>query len=202
MGRGQHNNKPLSKLEGKIASQRDGEYDLERNLKKIKAYSKPKKGSPKRPESTTKSYDNNVNKTCSKNIIENIDYQPLHSPTGEIPWESYTRLEDRITDFSEKNDKAHTELRHELEDKINEATTQLGNRITSINGQFSNYLHIYWYRATIAALIAIVTIWYIFSYQEVHLLPRQMQDIDHRLQSVEQGIENRQDTIKNNTTKP
>lgn len=203
MGRGQYNSKPLSKLGSKIVSQKDGEYDLERNFKKITPYTKHKRGQQKHRESLTKSYDDEDGKNSSqRGIVDNNEEQPLHSPTGDMPWNSYTRLEDKISNFSEKNDKDHTELRHELEEKINVATTQLSDRLATVEGRFSKYLPISWYKATIAALVAITTVWYMFSYQEVHQLPRQVQEIYQRLQLIEHGLKNIQDSIKVNTAKP
>lgn len=47
--------------------------------------------------------------------------------TGEqSAWDSYTRLDDKITDFNYKNDQAHTDLRKEL---ISVLYTQFTHRL-------------------------------------------------------------------------
>lgn len=189
MGREQRKSKLSGYLGNRPSPSKDGEYDLERNIRKINSYSKQRRGDKRHRESITSSYDEGGKTSSSQRIVENADEQALHSPTGEISWSSFTRLDDKITVFSEKNDKAHTELRRELEDKINGATAPINDKISVIEGKFSKYLHIYWYGATISALIVIVSIWYQLSYKDVHPLPLQFNKLDDRVKSVEQKLQ-------------
>ena len=118
--------------------------------------------------------------------------------TGDYAaWESYTRLDDKITDFNYKNDQAHTELRKELESKIKDSIAPVVDSIKECKDDISKRLSIQWYIWTIIGLVAIVGIWYMFSYINVHPLPGQVQEMDKRLNSIERKI----DMIQSDTTR-
>lgn len=164
----------------------DNEYDLEKNIKKINSYSRSRRnGKEKSHYHITDSGDReNVNSRIN-DIIESphVSLSPPILTGNHAAWDSYTRLDDKITDFNYKNDQAHTDLRKELESKIKDS-------IKDCNDDISKRLPIQWYVWTIAGLVAIVGIWYMFSYIEVHPLPSKVEEIDKRIHTIERRIDN------------
>lgn len=163
----------------------DNEYDLEKNIKKINSYSRSRRSGKE------KSHYHITDSGERENVYSHINdfIEVPHEPSNPIltgnqsAWDSYTRLDDKITDFNYKNDQAHTDLRKELESKIKDS-------INVCNNAISNRLPIQWYVWTIVGLVAIVGIWYLFSYIEVHPLPSKVNDVDNRLHLIEKKIDN------------
>lgn len=180
----------------------DNEYDLEKNFKKINAYSRNKQHKNKSQAPVTDSRDFDNNSFNSKYVETPINSSAPQLTGDNFAWDSYTRLESRITDFNYKNDQAHTELRRELESKIKESIASLENDVNICNENISKSLPKQWYVWTIIGLVAIVTIWYLFSYQDIHPLPRQIHDIDIRLNNIETQLEDiQQSDTTNNVAK-
>ena len=162
----------------------DNEYDLEKNIKKINSYSRNRRSSKEKPHYhiTDSGERENMNSRINDFIeAPHVPSNPIL--TGNLSaWDSYTRLDDKITDFNYKNDQAHTDLRKELESKIKDS-------INDCNNAISNLLPKQWYVWTIVGLVAIVGIWYMFSYIEVHPLPSKVNDINKRLHLIEKEID-------------
>ena len=182
-----HNRNKASQIRKVNPSQSvvDNEYDLEKNIKKINSYSRSRRSGKE------KSHNHITDSGERENVYSHINdfIEVPHEPSNPIltgnqsAWDSYTRLDDKITDFNYKNDQAHTDLRKELESKIKDS-------INDCNNAISNRLPIQWYVWTIVGLVAIVGIWYLFSYIEVHPLPSKVNDIDNRLHLIEKKIDN------------
>ena len=162
----------------------DNEYDLEKNIKNINSYSRSRRSS--KEKSHYHITDSGERENMNSRINDFIEAPRVPSNpilTGEqSAWDSYTRLDDKITDFNDKDDKAHTNLRRELESKIKKD-------ISDCNNAISKLLPKQWYVWTIAGLVAIVGIWYKLSYIEVHPLPSKVNDIDKRLHLIEKEID-------------
>lgn len=196
MGKWQNKNKSKNKVNP--SSVVDNEYDLERNIKKINSYSKNRRYREKSQDYITDSGENEELCSQGSGFIETPHATSMPLRTGDhAAWESYTRLDDKITDFNYKNDQAHTALRKELEAKIKDSIAPVVDSIKECKDDISKCLSVQWYIWTIIGLVAIVGIWYMFSYINVHPLPGQVQEMDKRLNSIERKI----DMIQSDTTR-
>lgn len=192
MGSGLKKNKPNQKHRANsLPSKVDNEYDLERNIKKINSYSRNRNNNrDKSHRHITDSVENEGLNSHENGFIEVPHISPVPLRTGDhAVWDSYTRLDDKITDFNYKNDQAHTDLRRELESKIKEINESFLKSIKDCNDAISERLQIQWYVWTIIGLVAIVGIWYMFSYVDVHPLPKKVEELDKRLYSIEKKID-------------
>lgn len=189
MAKKQNKNNSLTKGQNKPSFVSfDYEYDLEKNFKKINSYSKNRRNKGKFHNPITDSNDSD-NYNPGSQYIETPINSSFPQRTGDSSvWDSYVRLDDKITDFNYKNDQAHTELRKELESKIKDSIATLSVSIKECKEDISKHLSIQWYIWTIIGLVAIVTVWYIFSYQDIHPLPRQVQEIDKKLNVIEKKM--------------
>ena len=192
MAKGQNKNKPFQKrrINGS-SSTIDNEYDLEKNITRINSYSRARRNSKDKFHSNiTDSGERDEISSYGNGVIETPHTSSNRQRTGDYAaWDSYTRLDDKITDFNYKNDQAHTDLRKELESKLKDS-------IKECNDAISKRLPVQWYVWTIIGLVTIVGIWYMFSYADVHPLPSRVENMDKRLHS----IENRIDISVNDTT--
>lgn len=173
MAKGQNKNKPFQKrrINGSTSTI-DNEYDLEKNIKRINSYSRTRRNSKDKFHSNiTDSGERDGISSYGNGVIETPHTSSSRQRTGDyVAWDSYTRLDDKITDFNYKNDQAHTDLRKELESKLKDS-------IKECNDAISKRLHIQWYVWTIIGLVTIVGIWYMFSYADVHPLPSRVEDM-------------------------
>lgn len=164
----------------------ENEYDLSKKFRQISFYSQGGQRKGKSPISRTRtespaSLDSPNNEDL---IEENIDrMSPTHS--GVLPWDGYARLDDKLSSFNTQNDKAHTELRRELENKINEASSRIYDSIKTIEEKQEKFFPKQWYTWTIIGLVTIVGVWYLFSYINVHPLPQRVRDLENRIEKVE-----------------
>lgn len=112
-----------------------------------------------------------------------------------MSWDEYTRLDNKLDSFSSQNVKDHTDLRHELENKIKEAVDPISSSIKLLEEKLSSRLSVQWYRWTIIGIVAIVGIWYMFSYNEIHPLPRRVDKIERNLDELNNKTKSYVDTI-------
>ena len=186
----QNKSKPLlRKRIDHSSSTSDNEYDLEKNIKRISSLSRSSngKGKNRKYNHTTDNRNSEEQFLRSNGYIESP--QPISSMrTGDIPWDSYIRLDDKITDFKDKNNQAHNELRIELENKIKDASKDCKDAI-------AKRLPIQWYNWTIVGIVTIVSIWYLFSYSDIHPLSNKVKEIDKRINHIEKTITTIKDSI-------
>lgn len=195
--KGQNKKKTFQKQIGNPGnSVAENEYDLEKNIRKINSYSRSRRNSKDRFRNHITDSGENEESDFRRNGY--IETPQTSSPlrTGEHgAWESYTRLDDKITDFNYKNNQAHTDLRKELETKIKDSNTACQDSIKECKDEISKCLPIQWYIWTIVGLVAIASIWYMFSYIEVHPLPQKVEDLNKQIRTIEKRI----DTLKKDT---
>lgn len=160
------------------------EYDLGKNLNRINSYSKQGK----------KRYSTSPKVTATSGDAESIGSRRFynreidkHSPTKTdgLSWDEYTRLDDKLSIFRGENDKAHTDLRIELENKIKESILGLSTEMNRIRDGQDKFITKYWFGGTISALIVLVGIWFTFSYNEIHHLPQKVNNLDNRMEKLE-----------------
>lgn len=190
MVRGFNRNKANQKQRvNPLPSKVDNEYDLEKNIKRINSYSR-NHNRDKSNRHITDSVECEGLNSHENGFIEVPHVSPIPLLTGDhAAWDSYTRLDDKITDFNYKNNQAHTDLRRELESKIKDVNESFSKSIKDCNDAISDRLQIQWYVWTIIGLVAIVGIWYMFSYIYVHPLPKKVEELDKRLYSIEKKID-------------
>lgn len=189
MGKTRKEKKPRKGLSSNIQSHtNNGEYDLESNFRKIRAYTqRTRKKNPS--HSVTDSSENFNRKRYQENYIDSSDPTSLQTASGSSFWDSYCRLDDKISDYKEKNETAHANLRRELEQKINESESKQNERIGNLENKIDTKLSKQWYHWTIVGIVAIVTIWFTFSYKEVAEAPRKTQSIENKIDFIEKNIQ-------------
>lgn len=171
------------------SSSQGDEYDLKNNLNNINSYSKcGRKRYKPSARVTVTSEGTDCIYSGKKFANKDIDMQ---SPTksGGMSWEEYARLDDKLSSFRGENDKAHTDLRLELEQKIKEARTDILSNISSLQKELDKYIPWKWLAWTASLLgsviVIIVTIWYNLSYCNVHPLPQTVNEIEKRVYDLE-----------------
>lgn len=184
MVKGQNKNRTFQKQKrDSSTSAADNEYDLEKNFRKINPYYRNKRNWDKSHGNITDSKENEVFYSRGNGLVEAPHAASIPMRTGDYSaWDPYIRLDDKIANFDTRNNQAHTDLRKELESKIKEA-------VKDCNEAIEKRLPMQWYVWTIVGLVAIVGIWYMLSYVDVHPLPQKVEDIDKRLNIVEKKID-------------
>ena len=140
-------------------SQNENEYDVSSNFRKVRQYTKRHTPS----ESSTEALNEGNYRRQSVRSIDDISGQMTGVPT----WDRYDRLEDKISDFNEKNEVAHSNLRRELEDKIQSSCNKNSEDIKEVRNRIDSKLSKQWYTWTIVGLVAIVTVFWTFSYSKI-----------------------------------
>lgn len=108
--------------------------------------------------------------------------------TGAPSWDRYDRLEDKFSSFSDKNENDHTNLRKELEGKIENASEEIKDEIKELRQNVEKKLPKQWYVWTIIGLVAIVSIIWALSYQDVTKLPSEIIRLEKRIDKLESEL--------------
>lgn len=202
--KGQNKKKTFQKQSGSpVNSVAGNEYDLEKNIKKINSYSRSRRnGNDKLHNHITDSGENEQTAFLRNGYIETPQTSSLLRTGDHGAWDSYTHLDEKITDFKYKNDQAHTDLRKELETKIKDSNAVCQESIKECKKAISDCLPKQWYNWTIVGLVAIASIWYMFSYIEVHPLPQKVNDLNKQIRTIEKRIDSlKKDTVFMMSTK-
>lgn len=172
-----------------------GEYDLESNFRKIRPYTQ-KSRKKNISHGVTDSSEDFSRKQYQENYIDSYDPTSLQATSGSSLWNSYCRLDDKISDYKEKNEAAHIDLRQELEQKIkdseskqNEKIVEFNSKIEILDDKIDKRLSKQWYNWTVVGIVAIVTIWYTLSYNEVSQAPKQIQSMEYKIEFIEKNIQ-------------
>ena len=183
-----NNRLPKEKPYKRFTNRSENEYDLESNLHKVRSYSNGGKSKSRNRLGITDTLEDNNPKQDSRHVQEDIDISP-HTYSGGISWDSYVRLDDKISVFDEKNNKAHAELRKELESKIKDIESSYSAKYDSLDTKIEHRISrdtFYWVLGgLLAILVVIVSIWWVLSYSDVHKVPREIQRIDSKIQNLE-----------------
>ncbi len=151
------------------------DYDLKKNFQKVNSKSK----THKRNREETYYTDSSL---FSRGNINDTDLSEPVTRSDSPSWE-YTRLEDKISSYDKSNLEAHNDLRKELEGKIGK-----------VDDKLNNYLSMRWYKGTISALVALVSIFYLFSYSSIVQLPEKVRKIEGNIEKIENKIKERKNT--------
>ena len=91
----------------------------------------------------------------------------LYGATGSANSE-YIRLDDKLADYSARNEDAHQSLRKEFEGKIEKYEQKIERKIEGLNDSIGGCVSASWFKwilgGLLAALVVICTIWYNLSY--------------------------------------
>ncbi|MBR1447456.1 MAG: hypothetical protein IJ588_01760 [Prevotella sp.] len=166
------------------SSQPVQDFDLPQSFRKFSSYSKPSRRS-NRHESTKSdkekahSYQGGAVSSSSEGYEQN---------TMGVSWESYSKLEDKFTSLSDKNDMEHTALRKELEAKIDKSSDGIRDEIKDLRMRIDKKVPKWFLWAAISTLVAIVGIIWLLSYQEVVKVPAELIKQDGRIEKVESEL--------------
>lgn len=166
------------------SSQPVQDFDLPQSFRKFSSYSKPSRRS-NRHESTKSdkekahSYQGGAVSSSSEGYEQN---------TMGVSWESYSKLEDKFTSLSDKNDMEHTALRIELEAKIDKSSDGIRDEIKDLRMRIDKKVPKWFLWAAISTLVAIVGIIWLLSYQEVVKVPAELIKQDGRIEKVESEL--------------
>ena len=187
-------NKNKNKNNSFSSQEKSQEYDLAQSLNKVRPFSRHTK---KNNAGDGTHSDDEKQAQARRGSISSNSSLYNERTTGTPSWDRYDRLEDRLTSFSDKNEREHTALRQELEGKIERLSDDFKDRLKDLKVSIDKKLPLLWYKLTIAALGFIVSIIWIFSYQEIAQIPKEMIRIDNRINNIE--IEIKKDSVYNDT---
>lgn len=184
-----NNNKNRSNknpLIDKSKSDRAPEYDLTQSFKKVRQYSRQ----TKRQNTTqgTTCSDTRRKSQGESGVISNNSIQYDNNTTGIDDRNRYDRLEDRFLSFSDKNEKQHTDLRIELEGKIDKSSEGIKKDLIELGKRIDKKLSKQWYIWTVIGIVAMVGLIWNLSYQEVAKTPSKLVDMENRVEKVENEL--------------
>lgn len=189
-------NKPLSKKETPKGISSKEEYDLERNFKKVNRFSRY---GHKNYREETETDRNEFSPVHNRTIRSTDEVISSSTNSGFL---GYTRLEDQISEYSNKNESAHDSIRKDYELKINDVSSELKTKLSS-----SDFRWIIGGLLTILAILA--TIVFTMSYapliQDVKDSRENINNIDKNLnllKSEQEHLKNDIDELKKTKTKP
>lgn len=191
------NNKPLSKKDSpnRNSNKNKEEYDLERNFRKVNQFSRYNHKNYREETET------------GRNEYSSPHYRTIKSTDGIVgtPTNSgileYTRLENQISEYSNKNESAHDNIRKDYEQKINDVSNEVKTKLSS-----SDFRWII--SGLLGILVLLVGIVFKMSYapliQDVQDNKRNINSIDkslNLLKSEQEYLKNDIDELKRTKTK-
>lgn len=176
------------------------DYDLKQSFSKLSRY-----------HSTNGAQTdlNNTQEQGNTPINSIIDNDFVASPTNPLT-STYFRLEDKISDLSNKNDKAHDDLRKELEGKIDKAKTDVAEQIKNVETQIKDKKDNWKWIVGIAATIIIPLLGYIvYPYQKTNDNQQKITDVQTTIEKsimpaidrINKDVEKNSSEINNNREK-
>lgn len=127
---------------------REQDYDVKKNLRQISPYQSRR--------SINRYQTGTDEKQCSSPSTLMSNSPDLYGATGSA-YSEYFRLDDKLADYSAKNEDAHQSLRKEFEGKIERLNDSIGGCVSAS-----------WFKwilgGLLTALVVICTIWYNLSY--------------------------------------
>lgn len=174
------------------------DYDLARSFSKVRQYSRH----------TRKNLA--IDGTCSdeeqanysqRGLVSSNSSQYEEKTTGTPNWDRYDRLEDKFSSFSDKNENDHTNLRMELERKIEKVSDDVKEELKELRQNVEKKLPKQWYVWTIIGLVAIVSLIWALSYREIVKIPNDVKEQEYKIDKLENELKQmlmHKDTTKSN----
>ena len=161
------------------------DYDLTQSLNKVRQYSRY----TKKNMVVEGTYSDEGQPYYDRQGFVSSNFSQYEEKTTGAPsWDRYDRLEDKFSSFSDKNEKEHTNLRKELEGKIERTSNDIKDEIKELRQNLDKKLSKQWYVWTIIALVAIVSVIWALSYQEVAKIPTEMIKLENRINQLEDDL--------------
>ena len=135
------------------------EYDVKERIRKFHSYNSRKQNGY---SASTNSFSNLETSPSGRVVNSNVSIS-TPTDTGSL-YNEYTRLDDKITNYSNQNELAHNDLRKELENKIEKAKGDVEISINKVHDLLKDKLSYKWFAAAVTVLIAIAGIIYNLSY--------------------------------------
>ena len=135
------------------------EYDVKERISKFHPYNSRKQNGY---SASTNSFSNLETSPSGRVVNSNVSIS-TPTDTGSL-YNEYTRLDDKITNYSNQNELAHNDLRKELENKIEKAKGDVEISINKVHDLLKDKLSYKWFAAAVTVLIAIAGIIYNLSY--------------------------------------
>lgn len=180
-------NKPLSKKDSPKKNSNKEEYDLERNFKKVNQFSRYGRKNYREETET----DRNEHSSPHYRTIKSTD--GVISTSTNSGFLEYTRLEDQISEYSNKNESAHDNIRKDYEQKINNVADEVKTKLSS-----SDFRWVIGGLLTILAILA--TIVFTMSYapliQDVQDSKKNINNIDKSLNLLKNEQEHQKNDIE------
>lgn len=144
----------MAKNNKNIQQSNDSDYDVKKNLSRISPYRTHKKTGDENTSSEYKNSNYRPRNISSNDILN-------EQITGEYSFsQQYYRLEDQISNYSDRNETAHDSLRKEFDGKIDKLSDQIKEKLSTS-----------WFKwiigGLVAAIITIGSIWFSLSYSVV-----------------------------------
>lgn len=161
----------------------DSDYDIAQSMQRVRQY-RTRKGSNSTRD-TTKSdvgYDN-------RSYLSSQSEYP-NGLTSEPARDFYFRLEDQMSDYNDKNEVAHNDLRKSFETKISDISKELLDIRKSVTEKVSNNTFRWIIGGIIGAAVLIAGIWASLSYYPLVEKIESHTDIIHNLDKRINNIEN------------
>jgi len=175
-----------------VLSKSEPEYDVARSMQRVRQY-KPKKDVSHFYQHTDANADKRINDRELSNQNDNR-YRYTSEPTRDF----YFRLEDKISDFSSKNESAHSDLRKEFETKLENVANDVVKCKEQLHSKIDLSLLIKVIIGFLTGITVIIGAWYTLSYSPlISSNDKQSEDIhslDKRLHHIENSAV-RSDTI-------
>lgn len=138
---------------------RDQDYDVKKNLRQISPYQSHRSINRYQTGTGEKQY------SSPSTLMSNSP--DLYGATGSA-YSEYIRLDDKLADYSAKNEDAHQSLRKEFEGKIERYEEKIEHKIEGLNDSIGGCVSASWFKwilgGLLTALVVICTIWYNLSY--------------------------------------
>lgn len=172
------------------------DYDLAQSFSKVRQYSRH----------TRKNLV--IDGTCSdegqanysqRGFVSSNSSQYEEKTTGVPSWDRYDRLEDKFSSFSDKNENDHTNLRIELEGKIEKVSDDVKDELKELRQNVEKKLSKQWYVWTIIGLVAIVSLIWALSYREIVKIPNEVKEQEYKIDKLENEL--KQMLMHKDTTK-
>lgn len=174
------------------------DYDLARSFSKVRQYSRHARKNLA------------IDGTCSdeeqanysqRGLVSSNSSQYEEKTTGAPSWDRYDRLEDKFSSFSDKNENDHTNLRMELERKIEKVSDDVKEELKELRQNVEKKLPKQWYVWTIIGLVAIVSLIWALSYREIVKIPNDVKEQEYKIDKLENELKQmlmHKDTTKSN----
>lgn len=149
------------------------EYDVKERIRKFHPYNSRKQNGY---SASTNSFSN-LETSPSGRVVNSTVSISTPTDTGSL-YNEYTRLDDKITNYSNQNELAHNDLRKELENKIEKAKGDVENSINKVLDLLKDKLSYKWFAAAVTVLVFIAGTIYTLSYS------RQSEDVEKSIVEI------------------